>query len=121
MRGHLPGDGIGLGRIRPGYRPPVRVSSTSFRLMVALGMFFIVLPLFASWRRWRGTLFNSRWLLWVFVFAVLGAFAANELGWVAAEVGRQPWIVHPNVVRDASGGPVFDSDVFFCDRLVSRS
>ena len=55
--------------------------------------------------RWRGTLFDKRWLLWVFVISVLGPFVANQLGWAAAEVGRQPWIVHPNVVRDAAGAP----------------
>jgi cytochrome d ubiquinol oxidase subunit I len=25
---------------------------------------------------------------------VIGPFVANELGWIAAEVGRQPWIVY---------------------------
>jgi cytochrome d ubiquinol oxidase subunit I len=49
----------------------------------------------ACFFRWRGTLFEKRWLMWVFVFAVIGPFAANQTGWVAAEVGRQPWIVHP--------------------------
>jgi len=108
---------IGLDRIRPEHRPPVVVSSLSFRLMVALGMFFIALTLFACWLRWRGTLFQKRWLLWVFVFAVVGAVAANELGWAAAEVGRQPWIVHPNVVRDTSGRPVLDAEGFLQYRL----
>ena len=46
------------------------------------------------WCRVRGKLFEKRWLLWVFVFSVIGPFAANELGWIAAEVGRQPWIVY---------------------------
>jgi cytochrome d ubiquinol oxidase subunit I len=45
----------------------------------------------------------------VFVLAVIGPFLANELGWVAAEVGRQPWSVHPRVVRAASGEPMLDS------------
>ena len=67
--------------------------------MVGLGMFFIALTLLASFLLWRGRLFETRWLMWVFVFAVLGAVAANQLGWVAAEVGRQPWIVHPPLVR----------------------
>ena len=30
---------------------------------------------------------------WVFVFAVLGPQLANQMGWMTAEVGRQPWIV----------------------------
>jgi cytochrome d ubiquinol oxidase subunit I len=108
---------IALDQIRPEHRPPVTISSLSFRLMVLLGVFFITITLLASWLCWRGTLFNHRWLLWVFVFAVAGAFAANELGWVAAEVGRQPWIVHPNVIRDASGRPEFDRDGFLKYRL----
>jgi cytochrome d ubiquinol oxidase subunit I len=63
-------------------RPPVWISFESYHLMVAIGVAF-------------GKLWHTRWLLWFFVFAVLGAFAANQLGWVAAEVGRQPWIVYP--------------------------
>ena len=63
--------------------------------MVGIGTFFIALTLFASFLRWRGTLFRNRWLMWVFVFSVVLAVAANELGWTSAEVGRQPWVVHP--------------------------
>ena len=58
-----------------------------------LGMFFIGLTLLACLLWWRGVLFQQRWLLWIFVFAVIGAVAANEAGWVSAETGRQPWIV----------------------------
>jgi cytochrome d ubiquinol oxidase subunit I len=43
---------------------------------------------------------------------VVGAVAANQLGWVAAEVGRQPWIVHPPMVLEDSGDPVRDADGF---------
>ena len=48
----------------------------------------------------RGTLFEKRWLMWVFVFAVVAPFIANQAGWVAAESGRQPFIVYPEVVWD---------------------
>jgi cytochrome d ubiquinol oxidase subunit I len=44
--------------------------------------------------RWRGTLFEKRWLLWVFVWAVPLPYVANQVGWVVAEVGRQPWVVY---------------------------
>jgi cytochrome d ubiquinol oxidase subunit I len=46
----------------------------------------------------------------VFVFAVAGPVVANEVGWMAAEVGRQPWIVHPRVVVDAAGAPALDAN-----------
>jgi cytochrome d ubiquinol oxidase subunit I len=84
----------GLDQFAAEDRPPVAVSFYSYHLMVLLGLFFIALTLFASYLRWRGTLFTKRWLLWVFVVAVLGPYAANQAGWVTAEVGRQPWIVY---------------------------
>ncbi len=87
-------------------RPPVWISFQSYHIMVAIGTLFIVMTLGALLLRWRGTLFEKRWVLWCFVFAVLLAFVANELGWVAAEVGRQPWIVYPTLDAQgvASGG-----------------
>ena len=102
---------IGLDRFRPEDRPPVGLSFQSYHLMVGLGMFFIAVTLLASFLRWRGTLFQNRWLLWVFVFAVVGAVAANQSGWVAAEVGRQPWIVYPPVKIDpGTNQPLLDGN-----------
>ena len=103
---------LGLDRIRPEDRPPVAVPFFAYHLMIGLGVFFILLTLVASFLLWRGRLFQTRWILWVFLFAVLGAGTANQLGWVAAEVGRQPWIVHPPVARDAAGEPAFDAEGF---------
>jgi cytochrome d ubiquinol oxidase subunit I len=103
----------GLDRFRPEDRPPVLVPFVSYRVMVGLGMFFITITLLASFLRWRGTLFETRWLLWVFVFAVGGAALANQAGWVAAEVGRQPWVVHPQLVRETAGEPVVDADGYY--------
>jgi cytochrome d ubiquinol oxidase subunit I len=78
--------------------PPVWLSFQTYHLMIGLGMLFLVSTLGACWCWWRGTLFQQRWLLWYFVFAVGLAFVANEVGWAAAEVGRQPWIVYPTPV-----------------------
>ena len=101
---------LGLDAFRPEHRPPVLIPFASYHVMVGLGMFFITVTLLACYLRWRGKLYTNRWLMWIFVFAVLGAVAANQLGWVAAEVGRQPWIVHPPMMLDAAGEPVSDSD-----------
>jgi cytochrome d ubiquinol oxidase subunit I len=59
---------------------------------------------------WRGKLFDKRWLMWVFVVAVVPAVIANQAGWIAAEVGRQPWVVQAHVVRGADGEPVLDDE-----------
>ncbi len=99
----------GLDAIPRQYWPPVVATFFSFHIMVALGVFFIAITLFASFLRWRGTLFEKRWLMWIFVFAVLGPYIANELGWGTAEFGRQPWSVHPRLIRGADGTPLLDA------------
>jgi cytochrome d ubiquinol oxidase subunit I len=73
--------------------PPVAITFYSFHLMVGLGMLFILLTAVGLWYHWRDTLVEQRWLLWIFVFAVVGPYAVNQLGWITAEVGRQPWSV----------------------------
>ena len=65
-----------------------------YHLMVAIGMALIGLTLFACFMWWRGQLFQHKWLLWAFVFAVLLPQIANQVGWFAAEMGRQPWVVY---------------------------
>lgn len=101
---------VGLDRFRPGDRPPEFLSFASYHLMVALGMAFIALTLLASFLRRRGKLYRTRWLLWIFVGAVVLPVIANEVGWVAAEVGRQPWIVHPPVAWTEDGNLVVGPD-----------
>ncbi len=84
----------GLDRFARDEWPNVPLVFQTYHAMVALGLFFIGITLLAAFFLWRGTLFRQRWLLWIFVFAVLGAYASNQLGWVSAEAGRQPWIVY---------------------------
>ncbi|MCL2330521.1 MAG: cytochrome ubiquinol oxidase subunit I [Phycisphaerae bacterium] len=83
----------GLDKFPVDERPPVPIPFYSFHIMVALGMFMIALTCVSLVLWWRNKLFDKRWLLWIFVFAVAAPYIANQLGWVAAEVGRQPWIV----------------------------
>ncbi len=75
-------------------RPPVNFTFQLFHLMVAIGFALIALALRAAWALWRGTLENSRGLLWLLVISVLGPQIANQAGWWTAEIGRQPWIVY---------------------------
>jgi cytochrome d ubiquinol oxidase subunit I len=88
------GYALGPGESLEDYWPPVNLSFQLYHLMVAFGMAFIVLSALAIFFRLRGTLFSKRWLLWIFVFGVIGPMIANQAGWAAAEVGRQPWIVY---------------------------
>ncbi|MCB1126022.1 MAG: cytochrome ubiquinol oxidase subunit I, partial [Verrucomicrobiae bacterium] len=94
VHGNTAGVVRGLEEFKPEDRPPVNASFQFFHLMVAVGFGLLGLAGLGSWFCWRGTLFQHRWLLWLLVFAVLGPQLANQAGWFAAEVGRQPWIVY---------------------------
>ncbi|MCB9266325.1 MAG: cytochrome ubiquinol oxidase subunit I [Lewinellaceae bacterium] len=85
-----------------------------YHLMVAFGMAMIALTLFASFQWWRGKLFEKRWLLWAFVLAVLLPNIANQAGWFAAEMGRQPWVVYGLLrTSDALSAAVTANQVVF--------
>ncbi len=103
----------GLNAFPPEDRPPVNAVFQSYHAMVAIGMILIVLSWGALFFWWRGTLFRKRWLLWLLVPSVLLPQAANQLGWISAEVGRQPFIVY-NLLRtkDALSTSVTKGDVW---------
>jgi cytochrome d ubiquinol oxidase subunit I len=92
----------GLTAFPPQDRPPVNPVFQAFHVMVGVGTILIGLSLLGAFLWWRGSLFEARWLLWIYVFAVLLPQAANQLGWFTAEVGRQPWIVY-GLMRTAAG------------------
>jgi cytochrome d ubiquinol oxidase subunit I len=109
----------GLNAFPPHDRPPVQPVFQSYHLMVAIGMLLILLAVIGVVGGWRGWLFEKRWLLWAYVFAVLLPQMANQLGWFSAEVGRQPWIVYgllrtsEGVSKVVSTGEVITSLVLF--------
>lgn len=65
-----------------------------YHIMVSIGMALIMISVIGCFLWWKGRIFDSRWLLWVFVFAVFLPQIANQAGWFAAEMGRQPWVVY---------------------------
>jgi len=74
----------------------------AYHIMAGLGTLFIALMILAVFFLWRRTLFTKRWLLWALMLATPFPFIANTVGWVTAEAGRQPWIIH-GVMRTAQG------------------
>jgi cytochrome d ubiquinol oxidase subunit I len=92
----------GLNSIPEGERPPVNIVFQAYHLMVAIGFTLIGISLLGLFFWWRGSLFDKKWMLWIFVFSVLGPQIANQVGWITAEVGRQPWIVY-GILRTSEG------------------
>jgi cytochrome d ubiquinol oxidase subunit I len=74
----------------------------SFHLMITLGTIFIVLMAYAGFQNLRSRLESSRGLLWVLMLAFPFPYIANTLGWMTAELGRQPWLVY-GLFRTAEG------------------
>ena len=66
----------------------------AFHLMVTMGMIFVALMVLANVQRIRGRLESSRWLLWPLMLAFPFPYIANTLGWMTAELGRQPWLIY---------------------------
>jgi len=83
----------GLDSVPASDRPPVQATFMSYHLMVMLSGYFILLMLGALFFTWRKRIERMRWLLWLLVLSIPLPIVAAELGWMSAEVGRQPWIV----------------------------
>jgi cytochrome d ubiquinol oxidase subunit I len=84
----------GLNTYPPGDRPPSKWVFQFYHGMVAIGIALFAAAVCGTLLCWRDRLFAHRWMLWILVFSVLGPQLANQLGWFAAEVGRQPWVVY---------------------------
>ncbi|KAA0256915.1 cytochrome ubiquinol oxidase subunit I [Deferribacter autotrophicus] len=75
-------------------RPPVMPVFLSFRLMVVLGTLFMLLALLAYYYSKKDVLLDKQWFLKIMLYMIPIPYIANFLGWIVAEVGRQPWIVY---------------------------
>ncbi|HEY3730414.1 MAG TPA: cytochrome ubiquinol oxidase subunit I [Steroidobacteraceae bacterium] len=73
--------------------PNVPVLFWCFRVMVGLGLFFIVLFAGAIYLSTRHRFEQSHWFLRIALFSLPLPWIAAELGWVVAEYGRQPWAI----------------------------
>lgn len=82
----------GLKEFPPSERPPVTLTFVSFRLMVGLGFLFIILAILALVK--FKNIENSTTLLRILLWSIPLPYIAGQLGWIVAEVGRQPWIVY---------------------------
>ena len=86
---------VGLNSYKPEDRPSqVNAVFQFYHIMIVIGMALIGLSTLGTFYWWRGTLFESRWLLQFFAWAVFLPQIANQAGWFAAEMGRQPWVVY---------------------------
>ncbi len=74
--------------------PPLFLTFVSYHNMVLLGMYFILAMAIATFKLYKKTLWESKKFLKLLVWSIPLPLIACQLGWIAAEVGRQPWIVY---------------------------
>ncbi|ELZ28676.1 cytochrome bd ubiquinol oxidase subunit I [Halogeometricum pallidum JCM 14848] len=85
--------------------PPVAIVFWAFRIMVALGFWFILLAFWGAYRWWRGELFEDDLLHKALMGSSLLGFVAVEVGWIVTEVGRQPWVIQGVMKTEAGVSP----------------
>ena len=92
--------------------PPVATIFVGFHLMVAVGSLMLLLMLIGVFFLWRRSVETHKWWLRAAVLAIPLPILAIELGWMVAEVGRQPWIVQGLMKTTAGVSPgVSSTDV----------
>lgn len=89
----------------PGDYVPPNLSNVGlgFMILIGFGLFFGLLIVPLLWRDW---LIRLRFPLWLVLLALPFPFVAVILGWIAREVGRQPWAVYGLLPVDRAVSPV---------------
>ncbi len=92
----------GLDQIPKDEWPNVQVVFQSYHAMIAMWGFMVLAVLlgFIYWKKIKS--FKTKWPLRLLVISVLFPQIANQVGWMTAEVGRQPWIVY-KLLRTSDG------------------
>lgn len=82
--------------------PPVGITFYSFHLMVALGFYFILFLAWILYLQVKDKYTKNKIALKLSFIGIILAYIATELGWIVAEVGRQPWTIQDILPATAS-------------------
>lgn len=93
----------GLDIVPADLRPPVNLVHLSYNAMVGIGFGLLALAAWLAWAWWRRRdIPRTPWFLRAVAVSGVAAVVALQTGWIATEVGRQPWIVYEiQLTRDA--------------------
>lgn len=95
---------VGLDQFPREEWPPLALSFYPYHVMILLGMYFILVSWagIVAWRRLATTPIYLRAIL----YSLPLPWLALELGWLAAEFGRQPWVVYGLLRTREAASPV---------------
>jgi len=110
----------GLEEFEPEDLPPVMIPFFSYRIMVGLGFYFLLMAFLGLFLYWKDKIVDAGWYLKLLFISIPLPVIANEMGWIAAEMGRQPWIVwHELRTADAISTVVSAGEILFSLVLIS--
>ena len=98
----------GLDTIPDDEEPPVGMVFWSFRIMVGIGFAMLGVGLWGLVARWRGKLYDWRWLHRTAIVMGPSGFIAVLAGWITTEVGRQPYVIY-GLLRTADAASPLDA------------
>ncbi|MBL7190449.1 cytochrome ubiquinol oxidase subunit I [bacterium] len=105
---------IGLNEFPQDEIPPLWLTFVSYHNMVALGMFFIAMTGLGVLLLITKKIWSAKWYQKLLIMCIPLPVAACQFGWVAAEVGRQPWIVYGLLkTKDAVSVSVSAGEILF--------
>jgi len=91
--------------------PNVKATFYSFRIMVFLGLHFLALFIVVLILTLKNTIDKKKVILYTALWSIPLAYIASELGWVLAELGRQPWVIQDILPTIAAVSQVSASSV----------
>ena len=103
-------------------RPPVALTFYSFRIMLILGIVFILQALVGLFLSVKDKAFESklaRKYSKIMLYSLPLPYIAIAFGWAVAEIGRQPWIVYGLFRTSAAVSPIPDVQILFSMGLLT--
>jgi cytochrome d ubiquinol oxidase subunit I len=85
----------------------------SFRIMVALGVLMLFIFTASFYYTAKRTIGEKKWLLRLALFAIPAPWIAAEMGWIVAEMGRQPWTISGILPTHLSTSSLSAGDLYF--------
>lgn len=95
----------GLNDFPDDLHPPVFITFQSYHIMIALGSLFALMSFIGLVLMKKNTLYDSSWYLKILLFTIPLPLVSNEVGWMVAEIGRQPWAIY-NVLKTSDAASV---------------
>ena len=89
----------GLNDFAPDLWPPLQATYQTYHWMILIFGALILVGVGGWWLNRKGKIENNKMLLTILMWAWLLPELGIQLGWAAAEIGRQPWIVTPPITN----------------------